>query len=288
MNLSVQDVWPQYSGNYCGIEAAIAVVNYDNLNSGYARSFTSRSYQDVLATRNGNAWWSSDMLGGQSQWTDAQGRHYATPTNYWGGKTNIAPDYGTDPRSVAWLTWYNSLNNRFFHDHIYSKDQDQGTLTRQDQVNHATTLMGRALADWSEPVIAFINGGLHAVVVTGLWSGNNIYNNYPAQIQGLVYRDPDGGNREELDYSYWRDGHYTGANGFSYSLWAEFYGDLPYQPGHGGNTNDPEPTIGPYVPGVRYPTHWWKNLNWVQRDNNWDGTKWNPDFAYTAVGNMVL
>jgi hypothetical protein len=298
MNGAIDQVWPQKPGsNYCGVEDAIALDNYDNLVSGQSERFTSNDNQVTLGNTNQDAAFAPDMVGppaGMSQWGwgAGPGNPLNSPNKY-GGHTNIAPDYGTDPRSVAWMIWNYSLPNRFFHDHIYSWHQDANgnSLTREDQVQHATTLLGRAIGNYSEPVIAFINGGLHAVVVSGLWSGNDIYANYPADIQGLVYRDPEGTPwtnevRSEIEYSLWVNGHYWTFNTY-YSLWSLFYGDASY-PNGGGNNNDPEPTVGPYVPGVRYPTHWWGNLNWVQRDNNYANGLWNPDYAFAATFNGVL
>lgn len=292
LNPAITTVWPQKANsNYCGIEDAIGLVNYDNLNSGQTKRFTSND--DQVARGNYNQTVGNDPLPlpGLPQWGwayDAQ----LNPPNKYGGGTNIAPDYGTDPRSVAWVTWNYSLNNRYFHDHIYSWHQDPfGQQTRQQQVGHATTLLARGLNAWNEPIIVFINGGKHAVLLSGIWSGNDIYANYPAAIQGMVYRDPMGNSntsREELNYSYWLNGNYPGNFG-NYKLWSVFYGDLN-GPNQGGNTLDPEPTMGPYVPGVRYDTHWYDNLNWVQRDNiygwnPWSGQNdaWNPDYAINAV-----
>ena len=110
------------------------------------------------------------------------------------------------------MAWNYSLPNKYFHDHIYSWHQDPyGQQTLQQQVGHATTLLARALNDFGDPVIVQINGGAHSVLLTGIWSGNDIYNNYPAAIQGLVYRDPEGDsntNRQELNYSFWVNGGY--------------------------------------------------------------------------------
>ena len=286
--------WPQKpNSNYCGIESAIGMVNYDYINSGQPQPYNSNDDQVTLGNYNQSVG-GIHPPPGMSQW----GWGYdavQNPPNQYGGGTNIAGDFGTDPRSVAWMSWNYSMPNRFFHDHIYSWHQDPyGVQSRQDQVAHATTLLARGLDAWRIPIVVFINGGMHAVLVTGIWSGNDIYANYPAQIQGLVYRDPEGDpngtntSRQEINYSFWVNGGYSNLFG-NYSLWSLFYGDL-YNPNDHLNTNDPEPKVGPYVPGARYATHWYDNLDWVQRDNiyGWNplsnqNDAWNPDYAINAV-----
>lgn len=83
-------------------------------------------------------------------------------------------------------------------------------------------------------------------------------------------------------------------------MWSVWYGDkygppdyLP--PGNGQNTNDPEPTVGPYVPGQRYQTHWYGNFDWIQIDqisgyNPWTNQNdaWNPDYAINAVSGVPV
>src|SRR5579859_3843455 len=122
VNLAVANTWPQQGGNYCGIESAIALVNYDNENNGQPLAFNSNGDQVTLGNYN------QSVAGihpppGMSQWgwgwSAAQ-----NPPNKYGGGTNIAPDFGTDPRSIAWMAWNYSLPNKYFHDHIYSCHQD--------------------------------------------------------------------------------------------------------------------------------------------------------------------
>jgi hypothetical protein len=277
MSPAIQHVWPQTTSNACGVENAIGLVNYDDLVSGHGAAFTSLSAQGAVEAAN--------QKSGQSQWG------HATPTNQWGGITNIAPDLGTDPRSIAFMTWNYSVSNRFFHDYIYNwtMDTNGSQLSFTQQVANATTKVGVALEAWSEPVSVTINGGLHSVLVTGLWSGNDPATHYPAQIQGLVYRDPEGNyssSRQEIDYSVWLNGHYYNQFG-TYSLWSLYYGDR-YKPGDQLNTGDPEPTVGPYKPGVKYRWHWFHGFTWIRRDTNSINGQWSPDWAYNAVTGAKL
>lgn len=278
---AIDNTWPQDNANGCGVENAIALVNYDDVNNGQNLTFNSLSSQDSLEAAN--------QTSGQSQWG------HATPTNHWGGITNIAPDYGTDPRSIAYMTWNYSLNNRFFHDYIYRWQFYYNPRSPAPpfalQVQEATTGVARALEEWGEPVSVTINGGLHSVVVGGIWSGNDPATNYPADIQGLVYRDPEGGasiDRVELNYSYWLSGYKTVFG--VYSLWSLYYGDVS-TPGDGQNFKDPEPTVGPYIPDSFYqahPEHWYDGFTWIQRDDNYSNGQYSPDWSYTSPGNQQM
>ncbi|MEO7003123.1 MAG: hypothetical protein ABI068_15005 [Ktedonobacterales bacterium] len=244
MNWSIDNgIWPQTSQNACGVENAIALVNYDDLNNGQSVTFPNSSSQGNVEKAN--------QTSGSSQWGHA-------PSNSWAGITNIAHDTGTDPRSIAYMAWNYSLPNRFFHDYIYNRWQEGlnvgKTFNQSDVVTRATTIMARALEQYTEPVSATINGGLHSVIVSGVWSANDPQASYWGAIQGLVYRDPEGDafntSRQEIEFSTWVNGGYWSFN-TTYSLWSLGYGDLnslyDYK-----NTNDPEPMVGPYTP----PTRW--------------------------------
>lgn len=150
------NIWPQpWKSNYCGVETSIGMINYDALNSGAAMPKPSSS-NPVTTIINDNNRYNTQTV---SQWG------YATPTNSTAGYTNIAADFGTDPRSVAYMSWNYSINNRWFHDYIY---RWQFSGNSSNQATDATTLMSRGLEAFGEPVVAFINEGGHAVLVTGV------------------------------------------------------------------------------------------------------------------------
>jgi hypothetical protein len=260
-------IWPQRSKNACGIADAIAVVNYDRIQYGGSFTFPNSSGQSTMMQNNQTA--------GASQWG------HATPTNVWGGITNIAPDFGTDPRSVAYDVKHYTWSTHYFHDVIYRWQLGHATAPSYwTQAIEATTIMARSMASNHTPIIAFINGGLHSVVVTGIWSYNNVNTHFPAGIEGLVYRDPLGNSttsRQEVNIRTWIGGHYASPFGI-YSLWSLYYGDR-YTIGDMKNTYDPEPTVGPYKPSSTYPHHWYLGFTWVARDN--DSTD-SVDWALSA------
>jgi hypothetical protein len=275
MNASIAAVWPQYAGPYCGIATAIAAVNYNDLVHGVAMRFTSRSAQTTVAAAN--------QTKGASRWG------YATPVNKYAGKTNIAPDFGADPRSIAYMTYeYTPLNN-FFHNYIYRwQFANSAPPAFSTQARQATTNVARALKSWHEPVNVSINGGAHSVLVSGMYSYNDPALYYPAQIASVVFRDPmfaPSVSRFQVDISTWTNGGLSTPAGV-YSLWSLYYGDR-YARGDGRNTYDPEPTVGIYKPTSAQPVHWYKGFAWIQRDNHYANGTYSPDYAYSSQGALL-
>lgn len=271
-NNAIASVWPQYNGAYCGVETAIAMVNYDDQVHGVGMRFGGRGAQSNVAYAN--------QRSGASRWG------YATPTNPYGGVTNIAPDFGTDPRSIAYMAYTYTPNNTFYHDYIYRWQFSNGAQPAYTtQVQQATTSFARALEAWHEPISVTINGGLHSVLVTGVYSYTDPATTYPAQIASVVYRDPQAwpsASRFEVAFSTWANGNFATPYGV-YALWSLYYGDR-YSRGDGRNTSDPEPTVGPYRPNASSPVHWFRGFTWVQRDGHYANGAYSPDFAYRSTG----
>jgi hypothetical protein len=266
-------IWPQTTKNACAISDAVALVNYDYLQYGHPIRFANSSGQTTMEKNNQTA--------GASQWG------YATPTNAWGGITNIAPDFGNDPRSVAYDVKHYASSNRYYHDFIYRWQFAHTTAPSYwSQAKEATTLMARSMETYHFPIIAFINGGVHSVVITGIWSNNDPNTHFPAGIQGLVYRDSEGNattSRQEVSIYTWIAGQYASPFGV-YSLWSHYYGDRNTT-GDMKNTYDPEPTVGPYSPSSTYPHHWYLGFTWVSRDS--DATD-SVDWAINAYSKKII
>jgi hypothetical protein len=156
------------------------------------------------------------------------------------------------------------------------------------QVQQATTNVARALETWHEPVNVTINGGLHSVLVSGIYAYNDPATNYPANISSVVYRDPEGSSstsRVQVDFTTWKSGNFASPFGV-YSLWSLYYGDQSTV-GDGLNTSDPEPSVGPYVPNGSNPYHWYHGFTWVQRDTNSANGIWSPDWSFTSTGQQM-
>jgi hypothetical protein len=271
---AIKYIWPQ-AGPTCGIESTEAAVNYNDEVRGLGMRFRSTADQKAVAKNN--------QTSGASQWG------YPKPINAYGGVTNISRDLGTDPRSIAYMEWNYTPSNTYYHDYIYRwQFANSSAPSFYSQVLQATTSMAQGLATWHEPLVAQINGGLHSVLVTGVYSYNDPRNYYPAQITSVVYRDPMAYytvSRFEVSIGTWAGGHYSTPYGV-YSLWSLYYGDR-YSVGDSKNTSDPEPAVGIYVPTSSHPIHWYRGFTWIQRDNNWAKETWNPDWAYTSTGKKM-
>ncbi len=267
-------IWPQTLPNACAVADVVGLVNYDYLKAGQKVKFQNSSYQTSVEQYN--------QTGGSSQWG------YATPTNQVAGKTNIARDFGNDPRSAANdVQHYDVSGSGAVHNYIYRwQFAHRIQPSYSQQVQEATTLLVRGLENRQQPAMVFINGGLHSVLVTGAWSSNNPDTHFPANIQGLVYRDSEGNSstsRQEIPISTWIGGHYANQFGV-YSLWSLYYGDSA-KIGDMRNSLDPEPMVGPYKPSARFPHHWYLGFAWVQHDST---TAYNADWAFNALTGRVM
>lgn len=275
MNTAIGSIWPQYNGAFCGLVAAEAAVNYDDEVHGVPLRFSGRGAQSAVAAANQHS--------GASRWG------FATPTNAFAGITNIAPDFGADPRSIAYMTYNYTPNNVFFHDYIYRWQFANGSQPSFfTQAEQAATNVARSLETWHEPVDVTINGGLHSVMVTGVFSFTNPATSYPAQIASVVYRDPESSpsaSRFQVDFSTWQGGGFATPFGV-YSLWSLYYGDRSRR-GDGLNRNDPEPTVGPYRPSSSNPVHWFRGFTWIARDTNFANGTFSPDFAFRSTGQLM-
>jgi hypothetical protein len=255
---AIQNIWPQGNTNNCGVETALAAVNFADEVAGQPLRFAST--QNMF------------QVNSALQSTTAASAWGYAPPNQWAGTSNIAPDAGTDLRSIAYITYAYGPTQWMYHDYIYrwpflhSSEPSFST-----QVLEATTSMAESIEQWSMPANVAINGGEHSVLVTGVWSGNDPNTNYPAQIKGLVFRDPEyyaSSSRFEVDFATWSStGLYMPPNSYYYSLWALYYGDLNTLNDH-RNTGDPEPTVGPYTPNAAQgkPYHWYHGFTWIQVD----------------------
>jgi hypothetical protein len=268
---AIQNIWPQTS-NYCGVETALGAVNYADLWRGLPEKFGSPGDQYWVG---GVDNWKAHAI---SEWG------YASPANLFGGKSNIAADAGTDPRSMAYMThWYaGTSGGDYFHDYIYRWQMFHATEPAGNtEVAEATSSLAHSLMYYKQPINAVINGGAHSVLVTGVFSLNNPRYYWPAKIQDIVYRDPEyapWNSRFEVSFTTWADtGLYLG--GFRYTLWAFYYGDLDRRGDH-KNRWDPEPKVGVYVPKPTsgHPSHWYGGFTWIARDT----FATSPDWSYTA------
>ena len=241
--------WPQANSNWCAIASIELVANYTYQMQGGQSSFPFHAggQQRIVNDMNSSA--------AVSQW--------GTPSYNGVGPgfaADIARDFGTDPRSIAWGIWYESLAGqlaRLYQPGSLSRRVAQLGYTYHNVIYHqsaslAVAGMARTLTRFGQPVIVTTAHGLHTVVVSGVWASSNPDTGFPADVNAVNVWDPGvgapGGGYQSSRLVTWSNHTFnsnTNAWGSVYSANHQSYGDL-----------DPDPAVGPYVPNSQYPTHW--------------------------------
>ncbi len=274
--------WPQRTNNYCFLAVVQAMVNYADLDVGL---FIHYPQQNDQGPASGNP---ADEVKGQILYdmdnlmqpppgplkiihTGKNRRPYTL--------ANIAYDFGGDPRSQAFATAYETPGGFSYHEHIYHNGAEAATFS-----------IARALAVYSEPVVALVNHGQHSVIVAGVWAEGNPAVDGEVEIDSLAIYNPwDRRLGAYLSRSYYAR--------VSYDDWIEAT-DLP-SPYKGINSwfsrpyqingkLDPDPSIGIYQagPGTRNPDahHWIGNYVVIQRDHH----RKSANFTYDENDKLML
>lgn len=240
--------WPQANGNWCAVAAIEAVANYTfQVQGGQSYfPFHSGGQQQIANDLNSPA--------AVSQW--------GTPPYNGTGPgfvADIAQDFGTDPRSIAWGVLYESAAGLPMHaqhpGYIFPRTQDS-TYTYHtviyhqplSQTNLAVAGMARTLVRYGQPIIVTIAHGLHTVVVSGVYASSNPNTSFPADVNAVNVWDPGvgspGGAYQSAREVTW--------SGYTFNTSTSQWGSL-----YNSNGNfDPDPLVGIYVPNATYPTHW--------------------------------
>src|SRR5450631_3319093 len=172
--------WPQNASNYCFTAVVQAIVNYNDLTHGLPMRYPHQSDEGPV-TGNPDDEVPGQILYDMDNFMIPHGGPLPTVSS---GTTrrpytlaNIAYDFGGDPRSQAVGTAYEMRKNGFsyldslYHQHIYHNGAAAATMG-----------IAKALAKFSEPVIALVNHAEHSVLVTGVWMTGNPLTNPHAQI----------------------------------------------------------------------------------------------------------
>jgi hypothetical protein len=240
--------WPQANSNWCAVASIELVANYTyQMQTGPSYfPFHAGGQQQIAADMNSAA--------AVSQW--------GTPS--WNGvgpgfAADIARDFGTDPRSIAWGIWYESLAGRLAR--LYQPGQRSPRIAQLDytyhnviyhqpqgQANFAIAGVARTLVRFGQPIIMTTAHGLHTVVVSGMWASSDPVAGYPTDVNAVDVWDPGVGSSGG---GYQSSRLVTWAN-YSFITAPNSWGSL-----YSANGNwDPDPAVGPYVPNGTYPTHW--------------------------------
>lgn len=291
--------WPQYAGNYCFLAVVQALTNYEDWKDGIALSYPHASDEGPPAPS------------GQPAWTNGTPVGEVSPQLLWDMDTNLKPTFGTlsiigsgqnrkpftlanssydfggDPRSQAYATWWETPGNHFYHDYIYHNGVGGASLGLAQAL--ATTF-----SDGFSPAIALVNQGEHAVVVAGVWSYGSPFVSNPVIDSFAVYNPwnqdwgsfINGAYYERVSYANWTSGvsSLQGRTGQNTYWWAKTYNS------NGGS--DPDPHIGIYQAGcdidgcTSNPNahHWITNYVAVERDTI---TAYNANYTIDENGNVM-
>ena len=270
--------WPQANSNWCAVASIELVANYTyQMQSGQSYfPFHAGGQQQIAADLNSAA--------SVSQW--------GTPSYNGVGPgfaADIARDFGTDPRSIAWGIWYESLAGklaRLYQPGKLSPRIAQLGYTYHNVIYHqpanlAVAGLARTLTRFGQPVIVTTAHGLHTVVVAGVWATSNPLSGYPADVNAVNVWDPGvgapGGGYQSSRRVTWASYTFntnTNAWGSVYSANHQSYGDL-----------DPDPAVGPYVPNSQYPNHWIGFRVDIEPDTL---VNVSVDYALDENGNVML
>jgi hypothetical protein len=274
--------WPQRTDNYCFVAVVQAMVNYADLKAGLPMRYPRQSDQGPASGDPADEVPGQILYDMDHQMIPPDG---PLPTIGTGQNrrpytlANIAYDFGGDPRAQAFGTTYETLRGLRYHEHIYHNGPEAATMG-----------MARALARYSEPVIALVNHAKHSVLVAGVWATGNPAIERDFKIESLaVYNPWDQQLGPYLSQSYyvrvsyedWLTAtHLPGNPAFVHSWFA-----LPYQ--SNGNL-DPDPSIGIYQagPGTSHPDahHWIGNYVVIQRDDH----PLSADFTFDEHDRLML
>jgi hypothetical protein len=244
--------WPQKNSNWCAVASIEAVANYTFQVLGGGPSsfpFHAGGQQQIAADMNSAA--------SISQW--------GTPS--WNGvgpgfAADIARDFGTDPRSIAWGIQYESAAGRLARLHqpgplsprIAQLGYAYHNVIYHQPANLAVAGIARAIMRFGQPIIVTTAHGLHTVVVSGVWAPNNPDTGYPADVNAVNVWDPavgsPGGGYQSARLVTWGN--------YSFNTNSNAWGSV-YSPNFWDNNKpplDPDPAVGPYVPNSQYPSHW--------------------------------
>lgn len=238
--------WPQKNGNWCGVATIEVVANYTYQIAGGAnnRPFTTGGQQTIWNDLNSDA--------AISQWGYAP-----KGTKGSGIKANIASDGGTDPRSLAWGTYYESVVGVYWR-HVSPGPFPRGivepsyayhNVIYHNSVTNAAAGLGRTLERYGQPLSVTIAHGLHFDIVSGVYAQYDPITTYPnANVNAVNAWDPavgtsSGGYQSAREVTWDNHTFNTTTN-----MWGSTY--------NSNNGYDPDPAVGIYVPDAQYPTHW--------------------------------
>lgn len=221
--------WPQQNGNWCGIATVALIADYLNSASPVSQNYIAYSVLDDPSST--------------SEWGAPSWVQYVGP----GVTADIARDFGTDPRSLAYgLT---AVTGRQYHAIV----DTNGAWDTTKQIVHD-------ILTYHQPISVFVDHGQHSVIVSGVDATGNPLTD-PGSITAIHVWDPgaassnsaiQGAMHEAVPLSVWLGGNTDlgFAQYFKYPYSANQYPGYAYP-------FDPDPSVGPYTYVPSLYNHLW-------------------------------
>jgi len=227
--------WFEKQNNWCGVASIRAIQRYDWIyygkNGGSSQTPGWDNSQSAIFNRLSTS--------GQSPWGRGSGGDSLV--------SNISGDFGTDPHSIAYGAWYETLpgstNQTYsFHNWIYRTNALTATYD-------LATDFGVHTDSHNDPISATINGGYHSFVISGFYSSSDP--SLGGEVLGsIVTWDP-----WLNSFNAARDGHHY-YNTYQEQVWSisnwtslsQFWGQPYNTTAHGGSDPEPNTPNHYYVP----------------------------------------
>ena len=246
--------WPQSGGNWCGIATVALVANF------LGNNVSQNAVAGSLSSASSASEW------GTAPWVPGQGP---------GVTADIAADFGTDPRSLAY--GMTVATGRSYHMVVDTNGAWDATINIVDTVIRT-----------GQPVSVFVDHGQHSVIVSGVdvaAPGDNPLTN-PGSITKIHVWDPGTSSsgiqqymHEAVPIKTWLSGN----TDWGYEYFKHPYSNNPY----GSIQFDPDPSVGPYtyVPSL-YNHLWIGHYVWISPFGPYFGPT-SPDWAVTPGGALI-
>ena len=243
--------WPQSGGNWCGIATVALVANF--LGNPISQSAVAGSLSSA----------SSASEWGTAPWVKGQGP---------GVTADIAADFGTDPRSLAY--GMTVATGRSYHMVVDTNGAWDATINIVDTVIRAR-----------QPVSVFVDHGQHSVIVSGVDATGDPLTN-PSSITAIHVWDPgtsSSGIQQHMHEAVPLGAWLSGNTDWGYEYFKHPYSNNPY----GSIQFDPDPSVGPYtfVPSL-YNHLWIGHYVWISPYGPYFGPT-TPDWAVTPGGALI-
>ncbi|HET9110870.1 MAG TPA: hypothetical protein VFN78_08610 [Ktedonobacterales bacterium] len=223
--------WPQQNGNWCGIATVALIADYLNPTSPVSQNYIGGT-GGVLNDPSSTSEW------GAPSWISGVGP---------GVTADIARDFGTDPRSLAYGLTH--VTGRQYH-----------AIVDTNGAWDTTKWIVHDILTYRQPISVFVDHGQHSVIVSGVEATGNPLTD-PGSITKIHVWDPgaastnsaiQGAMHEAVPLSVWLGGN----TDLGFAQYLKYPYSANQYPGY-AYPFDPDPSVGPYTYVPSLYNHLW-------------------------------